>query len=257
VSIAFSDYNDLGHGQNPANFIAFGLGWGNHAVVNVVAAANVIVPTTTVPPDLNGQLAYIAQRWQNSSEAERRIQIDAFIQAVMRPCEPPAPIPLGQQAPQVADNVLCVSAEQSVAYAGTRGTIHRNTQVGHGKFDYLIGRAIDGTVTNSLRPSLIIEAKDNLGPNLDFGQWQLCAQMATARQVATAFSQYRRTRGVLSDGRRWRFYELDTGMTLNAPVLTRSDAYDAGNGLDRGTILRLLQKFIEHYARGPSIFSLP
>lgn len=234
MSQAFSDFNN--NIANPDRVIAEGLGWPLLTTVQVLATGGPVIPQTAVPPNLAIQLAYVAARWGDASEAERRIQIDGFVQAIM---EPMAQGAVGGMiiAPGAINGLLRVVAEQHVA-----ANVNR---VGHGHLDYLIATQLAGA-DNVLRPSVIIEAKANID-NLtrDFGQWQLCAELATARQIA--LGNRRRTRGVLSDGRYWRFYELDTGALLLRPTLTRTNAYDATNGGDQISIIRLLQQFIANY----------
>jgi hypothetical protein len=141
-------------------------------------------------------------------------------------------VPLGQVAATAVNNLLRVGAEQNVRA--------RTAQVGHGPLDYLVARRAGATLV--LRPSVIIEAKAALGVNNDYGQWQLAAQMATARQIAGG--NRRLTRGVLTDGRTWRFYELDTGTGLAAPELSHSPAFDATTlGGQRPQVISLLWKF--------------
>lgn len=249
MSIGFSHFNYAFIVANPANTIANDLGYGGGANVNVVTNAAPVIPNTTVPPALVNQLAYVTARWGNTLESERRILIDAFVQAILEPMAPPVVIPGGEVVPGVIPGVLRVTAEQNVAAGGGH--------TGHGRYDYLIARPIlnfagNPTAENFFRPGLIIEAKANLGVGGDFGQWQLCAELATAYQLAGWLR--RRTRGVLSDGRFWRFYELDCGFALPAPVLTRTNAYDANILADRATIVRLMQSLIVNYMQFGAFF---
>lgn len=242
MSIGFSDFNDPLVVLNPANRISSDLGFGALTNVNVVTNAAPAIPNTAVPPALANQLAYVAARWGRALESERRILIDAFVQAILEPMAAPGIVPGGPVAPGVIPAVLRVTAEQNVA-AGLGHT-------GHGRYDYLIASPIfniagNPTANNEMRPGLIIEAKANLGGGGAFGQWQLCAELATAYQLAAGLR--RRTRGVLSDGRFWRFYELDCLGALPVPVLTRTNAYDTAILADRDDIVRLLQRFIVNY----------
>lgn len=242
MSIAFNAYNAR---PNPAQDIATGLlgmggaGWLAGTPVNVVASVAAPLPAVAggaaILP-LANQLAYIAANWNNRLETERRVQIDAFIQAVM---EPMAPIIAGIKPTRI-------NAEQTVAAVGVVGGVAAGGQVGHGRVDYWIANpTAPGLPTNRFRPSIIVEAKADLGVGHDFGQWQLCAELATMRQLAW---NRRHTRGVLTDGVFWRFYELESGPGMvGGPILTHTNAYDVGVALDQVQIIARLRQFVTQY----------
>jgi hypothetical protein len=138
---------------------------------------------------------------------------------------------------------LVVTCQESVAAIGGGG------QMGHGYLDYLMSALFFGGIVPRWNPSVIIEAKLNLaqgGAANDFGQEQLIAEMVTARQLAItaatgAVTNYQR--GVLTDGRIWRFYEL-YGPTA---TIRRSRAYNITVAADSARLLRLVRKFLKRW----------
>lgn len=194
MSIAFNNFNALGGGATLLH-IAAGLGLGPLAAANSAVPIGG-VPAWPVPAALAARLGDIANRWRlGLTEANQRVLIDEFIYEVLfgpagfTPAMPPA---------------LHVTAERNVAVGGVAGAVAPGGQIGHGRFDYLVS---GNAFAVNFIPSVVIEAKLNLGAGMDFGQEQLMAQMATTRQIGFVVRNY--LRGILSNGRFWRFYEFD------------------------------------------------
>ncbi len=215
-----------------------GVGWANLPVQAGNLALTVIFPANTAP--LQAELTEIAAYWWlNRREAARRTVIDAILRFARN-----------QSLWFSTDEIY---AEWNVGAAGAAGQIAAPTptQVGHGPIDYVLGSpALPGvSVTanalganparTSLRiatraaqtvpiygRSLVIEAKSSIrGNGSDTKQWQLIAQLLTTAFLANPRPRYHR--GVLTDGRYWRFYQLD----VQAPrTVLRSDLIDVASG---------------------------
>lgn len=248
MSIPFSDYDNAGIVANPAVTIADGLlgmggaGWPVGTAMNVVASAAAPAGAGGYPGALGGQMTYIANEWRDLLEAERRLQIDAFVQAIMEPMAPLAPGGLPART----------VAEQTIALAGVGGVVGAGAQVGHGRLDYLISNIMPGLANNNrLRPSVIIEAKANIGGGGMNGHWQMCAELATAKQLAGVT---RNTRGVLTDGQRWKFYELESGAGMvGGPIYRHTAVLDYGVVANRQTIIDWLFAYLTNYAAAPAL----
>lgn len=217
---------------------AMGVGLANLPVQAGNLALTIIFPPNLAP--LQAELTEIAAYWWlNRREAARRTVIDAILRFARN-----------QSLWFSTDEIW---AEWEIAAAGGAGQIAAPipTQVGHGPLDYILGTpALPGvsvTATalganparTSLRiatraaqtvpvygRSLIIEAKSSIrGNSSDIKQWQLIAQLLTAALLANPRPRYHR--GVLTDGRYWRFYQLDLQMPH---TVLRSDLIDVASG---------------------------
>lgn len=181
------------------------------------------------PAGLAANLAWIRGRWNTDrSEDNRRVYIDAvFHQIIGGGGIPPA---------------LIVTCQENIAAIGGAG------QLGHGYPDYLISALFGGGIIPQWNPSLIVEAKLNMNAagTFDSGQNQLIAQLTTAAQIAAGAGlgglvNYQR--GMLTDGRYWRFYEL----FIPANIFRRSRHYDILIAADQLRIFRLVRRFMLHY----------
>jgi hypothetical protein len=226
-SAAFSSFNGAG------GFLATvgaQLAAGGAATLLTAAAPGPAYGAWAGPGILPAHLTYVVNRWNcDRSEDNRRVYVDAVLHAVLSGGGMPA--------------ALVVTCQESVA------PIPGGGQMGHGYLDYLLSALFIGGIVPRWNPSVIIEAKLNLaqgGAANDYGQEQLISEMVTARQLAIAaaagaVSNYQR--GVLTDGRNWRFYELDAP---NATI-RRSRPYDITVAADYPRLLRLFRKFLKKW----------
>ncbi len=230
-SVAFSTLNAAGlnHGAMGA---ALGLG----APTALVADSHVgNVGLVAVPAMLTNILPTITGRWNiDRSEANRRVYVDAFVNAVADTWAAALPF------------ALMITCEENVAASGAR--------YGHGRLDYLFSALMFGTTIPLWSPALVIEAKLDLnhgGAAANYGEPQLLGEIVTVRQLGVAAGQgggLNFLRGVLTDGRFWRFYEIDE---TNGNI-QRSHAVDttADGGMTR--VVRTLRKFMINYSAGGS-----
>jgi hypothetical protein len=229
----------IANGLNVAAWPAAGGGGGGKAPTAVINRGGINVPATVVPAGIANQLALIAARWRSTSEAERRVMIDAYL------------IEVATAAGLPANPRIWLERSMGAGGAGAApggALFPANAQIGHGPLDYIWSRP--GVGGPRWTRSTIVEAKRGLGGNGQRGQWQVAAQMATGRQVQG--SNARRLRGILTDGRYWRFYQLD----CRRGRLHRTVAYDANVGGQQTTIVRLTQKFLRYYGRRADIWPL-
>lgn len=245
MSVAFSAYNGMTLAATLGN-IDTAFGWGAPNNVGLNTNAGIVIPYAGMGAgNLAVDLPAIQGRWNcDRSEENRRVYIDAFIRYIL---ENFAGIP----------GTLIVTCEENIPAAGGAGVAFGG-QIGHGKPDYLFSQLLipagppGGNPTPRWNPSIVLEAKldINSNGNHDYGENQLIAQMATARQMSIAQviapNQYQR--GILTDGRYWRFYEFD----FNGRSFVRTNAYDTlgapiGGVAQNLLVLRLLRKFIANY----------
>lgn len=234
MSIAFSDFSaPNGLNAPPAQVIAQGLGKQNDLAVRDVQLDTQFASNAGFPwgnqiwSNFNNYLGDINTKWSMQNEAERRVSIDAVTLSVFgsmyfRPStglfDPGSWIVLSP----LDDNT--VRLEQNISASGNK--------VGHGRLDYLVSQPYLFGGNNRLRPGIITEAKEDLGNTSDFGQFQLAAQLATAYQATQTTWTTDFTRGILTNGALWRFYELKVNSQMDPPILTRSQAisYNTQNG---------------------------
>lgn len=261
--------------------IAYGMGWAAAAAIvpRVGFGNNFVVNAGPVLAlaELDTSLLNLSRRWwMNDSETERRTVVNNFLRVFINRAEN---APLG------------IYLERELAFVGQRGRIGplppQSMRVGHGKIDFLIGppigappqppqALIPGGVTGRaalalntavLAPpapiwnqALIMEAKLNLaGGNLANAQWQLCATLATLRQMAppppvpgapAPIPYY--YRGILTDGRHWAFYQYNSTLQVFhcTPMIDVSGAPPAvgfapGGAMNNSElVLRMLRKFV-------------
>lgn len=234
MSTAFSVLNGAA-----LNHVALGAalavaGGGPTAMVPDAAIAN--VGAAAVPAHLVAALPTVLNRWNiDRSEANRRVYVDAYLNAVLRQWN--ANIPFA----------LMVTCEENIGMSAAR--------YGHGRLDYLLS-ALMGVVIPLWSPALIIEAKLNLnhgGAATNYGEHQLIGEIVTVRQLGVAAGQAPGQvflRGILTDGRFWRFYEINavTGQ------IQRSHALDTTNAGQRITVVRNLRKFVIGYSAAVSLW---
>lgn len=185
------------------------------------------VNAVQLPPDFTTRLNNILKWWNlDRSEAARRTFIDAFVYEAMDKSKSPS---------------LIVTAEEAIAPNLTR--------LGHGYLDYLLSAIDRSTTTPIYSPSIIIEAKASFAGEPPNGQNQLLAEMVTLWQIKQAQQGY--TRGVLTDGRFWKFYE----MHMSAGFILMSPSYDAQADISQTIgVVSFLAKFFAMYDSGNSAF---
>lgn len=195
---------------------------------NVVAenATGFKTPAIKLPPDFDARLKNIKNWWNlDRSEAARRSYIDAFVYEAMNASKA---------------RRLIVTAEETVP--------ENNTRLGHGSIDYLVADIDRDTSAPIHNPSVIIEAKKattflpNSPPN---GENQLLAEMATLWQIKQTQQGF--IHGVLSDGRFWKFYEINASSGL----FLLTNVYDTE--ADVTAPIALLSKFFELYDANTSL----
>ena len=223
MSVAFNTLN-LAALNHAALGPALGLGGATNLAV---AAAVGNIGGVAVPAMLANILPTITGRWNiDRSEANRRVYVDAFLNAVMHTWNGAIPVP------------LMITCEESIAANAVN--------YGHGRLDYLLSALMAGVVIPLWSPALVIEAKLNLnhgGAAADYGEPQLIGEIVTVRQLGVAAGQGAANnflRGVLTDGQFWRFYEINE---VNGTI-QRSPALDITVDGNATTVVRILRKFM-------------
>lgn len=230
-SVAFNAFNGLGQAATlAAAGPALGLGGAAPPVLTTAYPGPVWPGAWAGPAGLIANLAWIAGRWNlDRSEDGRRVYIDAVIHAILGGGGMPAG--------------LIVTCQEHVAAAAGAG------QLGHGYPDYLISNLFAGGNAPQWNPSIIIEAKVNLaagGAANSYGECQLMAMLVTANQLAAVAAlggMINYQRGILTDGRFWRFYELFVPLAQ----FRRTPAYDLTVVADQLRILRRVRRFLLNY----------
>jgi hypothetical protein len=223
MSIAFSDYNNL-NSQNMLAAISQAL---NMTIASQDDSHPIIGDPVQLPPDFTTRLTNIKDWWNlDRSEAARRSYIDPFVYEAMDKSE---------------SESLIVTAEEHIA--------SNLTQFGHGYLDYLVSAIDAHTTTPIYNPSIIIEAKLSIAGDPPNGQNQLLAEMVTLWQIKQTQQGY--TRGVLTNGRFWKFYE----MHMSAGLILMSPVYDSlGDISQTRGVVSFLAKFFAMYDSGNSAF---
>jgi len=231
-NVAFSTLNGAG-----LNHAALGPALGFGGATNLAQAAVGNIGGVAVPAMLNNILPTVTGRWNiDRSEANRRVYVDAFLNAVMSTWNGAIPMP------------LMITCEENIAASGAR--------YGHGRLDYLLSALMMGVVVPLWSPAIIIEAKldlNNGGAATDYGQQQLIGEIVTVRQLGVAAGQGMANnflRGVLTDGQFWRFYEINEA---NGNI-TRSPPLDTTIGGDLTTVVRILRKFMINWNAAGSLW---
>jgi hypothetical protein len=223
MSRAFSDYNSLSF-QNMLAAISQAL---NKTISFQDNSAPVIANPVQLSPDFTIRRTNIKDWWNlDRSEAARRSYIDPFVYEAMDKSE---------------SESLIVTAEEYIA--------SNSTQVGNGYLDYLVSAIDEHTTIPIYNPSIIIEAKVSIAGDPPNGQNQLLAEMVTLWQIKETQQGY--TRGVLTDGRFWKFYEMhmSPGLILMSPV------YDSEGDISQIIgVVSFLAKFFAMYDSGNSAF---
>ena len=166
------------------------------------------IPRENMPQAMVQMLTSVQDLWNlDRSEAARRVYINAWI----------------TQAMAAARNGTCiVTPEETIAATlGGPGALP-----GHGRIDYLICEMVAGpigAVVPEYAPSVIIEAKLDLSVAAFSGVGQLVAELETLRVKKANYGDDP-LRGVVTDGRRWRFVEL---LPINKDV-SLTPLYDTG-----------------------------
>jgi hypothetical protein len=227
-SVAFSTLNGAGlaHGA-----LGAALNVGGPTNLATLAVGN--IGGVAVPAWLTNILPTVTGRWNiDRSEANRRVYVDAFLNAVFGTWAMPGP--------------LMVTCEENIAASALR--------YGHGRLDYLLSALMAPAVIPLWSPALVIEAKLDLnsgGAGTDYGQQQLIGEIVTVRQLGVAAGQgmgLNFLRGVLTDGRFWRFYEIDE---VNGNIL-RSPPHDTTAPAGITSVVRILRKFMLNWNAGGS-----
>lgn len=214
----FSYYNSL-----PFDSMKDGVGGVIHQNVQFLDNQSPKIPAVRLSEDFDERLRNIKNWWNlDRSEAARRTYIDAFVYEAMAKSKSPS---------------LIVTAEEYVA--------NNAAWLGYGYFDYLLS-AIDRDSGRPIyTPSIVIEAKAYIPGNPLYGQNQLLAEMVTLWQIKGTDI----TRGVLTDGRFWKFYELN----MTTGFLPASIFYDTETGEEHLTaVVGLLNKFFNMYQSSTS-----
>jgi hypothetical protein len=223
MSIAFADFNNL-NSQNMLTAISQALN--KNITIQDNSGPNNVNPVQ-LPTDFTTRLAKIKEWWNlDRSEAARRSYIDPFVYEAMK-----------------------ASKSGSLIVTPEEGIPANLTQFGHGYLDYLVSAIDAETATPINSPSIIIEAKRSIAGIPPDGQNQLLAEMVTLWQIKQTKQGY--TRGVLTDGRSWKFYEMymSTGLILMSPV------YDSEDLPQAVTVASFLAKFFAMYNSGEPAFS--
>jgi hypothetical protein len=242
MSIPFSNFaSNTTTRNNAALTIAIGLNyvlWPNNVMAGTKQATQVqavvawVVPAVAVPAGIVNQITNMLNpRWLAVREAERRVYVNAVLENVAVMAGLPANGRIMQEPSAASDGLI----------SGTGGAgFTAGAQIGNGRPDYIFADPINnGPLWGN---SFVIEVKDNLGPNSDNGQWQLAAEMATTNQLTAVPRRYRT--GILTDGRMWRFYQLDTQLGQ----LQRTAALNLGIVGHRTAIVRTIYKFFNTYS---------
>jgi hypothetical protein len=230
-SVAFSTLNGAG-----PNHAALGAALGVGGPTAIVTGAVGNIGGVAVPAMLNNIVPTITGRWNiDRSEANRRVYVDAFLNAVVHTWNAAIPVP------------LMITCEETIGASGAR--------YGHGRLDYLLSALMAMAVIPLWSPSFIIEAKLDLnqgGAAADYGEPQLLAEIVTVRQLGVAAGQglgNNFLRGALTDGRFWRFYEIDEILG----TIRRSPALDTADG-GMITVVRILRKFMINWNAAGSLW---
>ena len=194
MSTAFGNMN--GATALALNGIFAGTTFGNYTF-RVLTDANMNnstdgIPRANMPDAMVQMLTSVQDLWNlDRSEAARRVYINAWI----------------TQSMAAARNGTCVITPEETIAATLGGP---GALPGHGRIDYLICEMVAGPMLGAVvpeyAPSVIIEAKLDLSIAAFSGVGQLVAELETLRVKANYGTDP--LRGVITDGRHWRFVEL-------------------------------------------------
>ena len=232
MSVAFNTLNAAG-----LNHVALGAALGLGGATNRATGAVGNIGGVAVPAMLTNIIPTITGRWNiDRSEANRRVYVDSFLNAVVHTWNGAIPVP------------LMITCEETIA---------ANVALyGHGRLDYLLSALMFGVVIPLWSPSIVIEAKLNLnhlGAGTDYGEHQLIGEIVTVRQLGLAAGQglgNNFLRGVLTDGQFWRFYEINE---VNGTI-QRSPALDTTVDGNSTTVVRILRKFMLNWNAAGSLW---
>lgn len=168
---------------------------------------NSSIAAVDLPGTVRETLTHIKNLWNlDRGETARRVYIDAWVTSAIV---------------AVRDGTVIITAEEffELSIQPPAGAPQRGT----GRMDYLICEMAltVGGVVPVYAPSLIIEAKAKLHNNPYNGVGQLVAEIDTVRDEAGYNNPLR---GIVTDGRYWRFVEVDP----NTNYVYFTDRYDTG-----------------------------